>query len=163
MIPVLSWDSGNSCHCLTNRWGDHLQTHGAVPGTLERRKVFHDQLPPGPARQPLSALHRCGDSAAFTWWWWRVFFVFVILNQLVFRSGAYYLWVHCHYAWREDPLCWGDRNGCRQFPVLLSPWKVWSKLPGKADRYRDAPQAAGTCDVCGHTRHHWEPEAAGER
>lgn len=45
-------------HSLANRWRDYLKTHGAVPGTVERRKVFHDQLPPGHARQSLPALHR---------------------------------------------------------------------------------------------------------
>lgn len=40
------------------RWGDHFQANGAIPGTVERRQILHDKLPPGAGRHSLPALHR---------------------------------------------------------------------------------------------------------
>lgn len=40
------------------RWGDHFQAYGAIPGTVERRQILHDKLPPGAGQHSLPALHR---------------------------------------------------------------------------------------------------------
>lgn len=40
------------------RWGDHFQAHGAIPGTVERRQILNDKLPPGAGQHSLPALHR---------------------------------------------------------------------------------------------------------
>lgn len=168
-----TWDSSPfSCPAKTYvpllyRWRDYLQTHGAVPGTLECRKVLYDKLPPGLEWQPLSALHR------------YTFLLFLLMKYrwknldernlsicfltLFCRSWTNYLWVYCYHARREDPLCWGYCYGSRQLSLLLTSGEVWPKLPGKAHRYWDATQTVGTCDICGHTWNHREPQTARER
>lgn len=79
------------------------------------------------------------------------------------RRRAHHLGVHGHHARREISIHRRHRYGHRRFSLLFAPGEVRSKFPGATGGHRDAPQAAGEGDVCGHAGHHREPQAAGER